>query len=277
MTNRVLQLHPEYRTLADENALLREELAHLLTEEHDLVHITKPHLLALYQQKIGACELRHLEARIAAAWARRRLELVQAAVNQGRRPNLQEIEGLLELEFLAWRQQVMEAAERLTAAEYRLSHLLSAGEDRELRALYYQLVKQLHPDLNPVPDEHHHRLWRRVQAAYEHSDIQELRALALLAEQANPSVPEQRALELLRQHREILEAQITALLQRIEAIERQPPFHLRAQLADETWLMERQKELATQTAQCEAQRLALEAHLQGLLRSLSDGQIFGAN
>ena len=43
-----LSLHPEVVRLRDENSLLREELLHLLTESHDLVHTIKPNLLALY-------------------------------------------------------------------------------------------------------------------------------------------------------------------------------------------------------------------------------------
>lgn len=41
-----LALHPEILRLRDENLLLREEVVHLLTEAHDLVHTVKPNLLA---------------------------------------------------------------------------------------------------------------------------------------------------------------------------------------------------------------------------------------
>ncbi len=78
-------LHPEYGALVQENTLLREELAHLLTLEHDLVHTEKHNLLALYQKKIGAWELRALQAQVATSRARRKLEMAQAAINQRRR------------------------------------------------------------------------------------------------------------------------------------------------------------------------------------------------
>lgn len=277
MSDHSLELHPEHRALLDENALLREELAHLLTEEHDLMHLVKPNLLALYQKKIGGWELRGLQAQVAATRARRRLEMVQAAINQGRKPNLQEIDGLLELEFLAWLQKIQEAAERLASAEHRLEHLLPAVEDRELKKLYYALVKKLHPDVNPEVSDDQRRLWLRVQTAYEHSDMQELRALALLADQARPVAPPPATLETLRRDRATLETQIASMLKRIEQIESQPPFTLRAQLADETWLAERRQELETRISQLDAQRTALETHLQTIILPHDDGKIFGSN
>lgn len=149
MSDLPVDLHPEYGLLADEVALLREELARLLAEEYDLFHLTRPHLLALYQQKIGAWEVQCLHVQIQAGRARRKLELAQAAINQGRQPDWQEIEGHLDLEFLAWQQQLQEATERLNAGNHRMKHLLPDAESRELKKLYVVLVKKLHPDVNP--------------------------------------------------------------------------------------------------------------------------------
>ncbi len=277
MSDSALDLHPEHRALLDENALLREELAHLLTEEHDLAHLVKPNLLALYQKKIGAWELRGLHAQVAAARARRRLEMAQAAVNQGRKPDLTEIEGHLELEFLAWQIKIREATQQLADAGHRLEHLLPDAEDRELKKLYYALVKKLHPDVNPDVSEDGCRLWQRVQAAYQHSDMQELRALALLADQFGPIAPPPATLDTLRRDRATLQTQITALLKRIEQIESQPPFTQRPQLADEAWLAQRRQEIEARIAQFDTQRMALETHLQTLLPLPDDGKIFGSN
>ena len=114
-----------------------------------------------------------LQAETAARRAKRKLEMAQAAVNQGKLPEWDEIEGHLELEFLAWRQRVREAMETLTTAEERMKHLLSPEADRELKKLYYALVKKLHSDPNPQLSDDQRRLWHRVQAAYEDSGTEE--------------------------------------------------------------------------------------------------------
>lgn len=278
MSSKQLVAHPEAARLADEIDLLREELARLLTEENDLLRIVRPNLLALYQQKLGVWELRGLNAQVALARARRRLEMAQAAINQGKTPNLTEIEGHLELEFLAWQQKIKEAAEQLEAAETRMGSLLSGPANLELRKLYYALVKKLHPDLNPKLSEDQHRLWPRVQTAYERGDVSELRALTLLVGTPGGDIPPQLAsLDALHQDRLTLQNQITAMLRRIEHVEGQPPFTLRPQLADEAWLARRRQEIDSRIAACGEQRAALETHLATLLPGACDGKIFGNN
>lgn len=125
-----IQLHPEVQRLVDENDLLREELTGLLAEAEQLVQLVKPNLLAMYQTRIGAWELRLLRAQWETARARREIELIQASLNRGLKPDLREIEGLLDLEFLSWQERVREAAERIHAAEQRLKQLLHQFERR---------------------------------------------------------------------------------------------------------------------------------------------------
>ena len=277
MNEKNLQIHPEAQRSAEENDLLREELANLLTEAEDLVKIIKPHLLALYQTKIGGWELRSLQAQLEMARLKRKIELVQAALNRGERPDLNVIEGQLELDFLAWQSRLKEAVERIQAAEARMKKLLSPGDDRELKMLYYALVKKLHPDLNPKLTDDQKRLWLRVQSAYEAGDLAEMRALSLLAEKFASVPPPAKSLDKLRQDRQTLESQIVELLKRIEQIESQPPLTLRKDLADETWVAARRTEIEQQIAKLQAQGNALAAHLQGLLTSNDHGHTFGKN
>lgn len=277
MSDRPLEPHPEHRALLDELALLREELTHLLTQEHDLLNVVKPNLLALYQQKIGAWEVRALQAEIEARRTRRRLELAQAAVNRGQAPDWTEIDGHLELEFLAWQQQLREAAQRLAAAEERMKHLLAPETNRELKKLFYALVKKLHPDVNPALDDDQQRLWQRVQDAYEHNDLEELRALAALTDRAAPEPAAPGALDALRQHRETLQKRIDTMEKRLAELESQPPFPLREKISDEEWVAARRQELEAKAAHWEAQRKALDAALLLLHKSPDDGQKFGSN
>ncbi len=277
MSDQPLEIHPDCRVLLDEISLLREELAQLLTEEHDLLHIIKPNLLALYQKKIGRWELECLRAQVRASRTRRKLELAQAALNQGHAPDWAQIEGMLELEFLAWQQKVKEAAQQITDAEARLQNLLSPAANREIKKLYHALVKKLHPDLNPEPDEGRKRLWLRVQAAYEGSDMDELCALNLLAEKSSTATPGATGLEELRRQRDIFERQTAEMLRRIGKVESQPPFTMRAQLADEAWVSAQTREIHTRIAEHDRLWAALDARLQVMINHHGHGQIFGSN
>jgi hypothetical protein len=270
-------LHPETQRLADENALLREEFTGLLTDADQLVHVVKPNLLAMYQARIGVWELRLLRAQWEAARQRREVEMIQASLNRGQNPDPREIQGLLDLEFLGWQERVREAAERIQAAEHRLKRLLPPAEDRELKKLYYALVKRLHPDVNPGLTDDQQRLWRRAQDAYAASDLHELRALALLAEKSGAVAPVSKSLDRLREEQAALTRQIAEMLKRIERIEAAPPFTLRQQLEDDAWLAHRRQELETEIERLRAQGKALAVHTQQLLSGGTYGTTFGQN
>ncbi|MFV0337955.1 MAG: hypothetical protein ACK5LK_06890 [Chthoniobacterales bacterium] len=271
-------LHPQYRALIEENAFLREELSHLLTLEHDLLHTQKPNLYALYQKKIGAWELRALHARTKAMEAKRRLELAQAAINQGDTPDFIEIDKQLELEFITWRQRIAEAAENLEAAKKRLDNSLSDEQSRELKKLYHALVRKLHPDVQLNLGEKEKRLWLQVQAAYDACDIEELKTLSLLIEKNFSSRSDPSALEALQSEGDALRRRISVLEKRLEEIESEPPFTLREDLGDEQWVASRREELEKSIVQFEQQGNLLETYLKTLYPiQKNDGKLFGSN
>jgi len=271
-----LVLHPEIQQLAEENELLREEFALLLTEVEHLINTVKPNLLALYQTKIGVWELRLLQAQFMVARLRRQIELAQAYINRGEKPDLIAIECQVEQEFQEWIKKLEATARRIQEAEERLKHLLSPEDDRELKKLYYAIVKRLHPDVNPNVTDDQRRLWLRAQSAYEHGDLPELRALALLVEKNAPSPPS-KSLDDLRRDQQILEKQINTTLESVERIESQPPFTLHQQLNDENWLVARRQDIDAQIVNLRRQSDALKTHWEKLLGDTGYGTSFSQN
>lgn len=272
-----VEIHPEVVRLRDENALLREELVHLLTESHDLVHTIKPNLLALYQAKIGVWELQQFRLQCQAARLKRKAELIQASLNKGCWPDLTAIEAQLGEEFQAWERKLQAEAERLKAAEERLKHLLSPADDRELKTLYYRLAKKLHPDLNPNLTDEHKRLWRRVQAAYDAGDLDELRALALLVDRTPLPVSDVSSLQRLTEEQHTLELQIRRLMEEIDRIENHPPLTMRHDLASEGWVRTRSEAIQTAITKIQQRCDCLAIHIQSLLKEGPNEQLFSQN
>jgi hypothetical protein len=272
-----LSLHPEILRLCEENSLLREEVVHLLTEAHDLVHTMKPNLLALYQTKIGVWELKQFRLQCQASRLKRKVELIQASLNQGRWPDLAAIEAQLEEEFRAWEHKLRLESERIAAAEERLRHLLSPEDDHELKKLYYGLVKRLHPDLNPDLTENQQRLWWRVQEAYELGDLDELRALALLADRSASPVSTASSLERLTIEQRTLDQQIQRLLKEIETIESRPPLTMRSELLDDDWVRNRCQTIQSAITELQQRCASLTSHIQTLLKEYPGEQLFGQN
>jgi len=275
--NNNLVLHPEILRLTDENSLLREEVVHLLSEAHDLVHTVKPNLMAIYQTKVGIWELKQFKLQCQAARLKRKVELIQACLNQGRWPDLEAIEAQLEEEFRAWEHKIRMESQRLAAAEERLCHLLSSEDDFELKKLYYRLVKKLHPDLNTELTEEQRRLWLRVQDAYEAGDIDELKALTLLADKNPPTLSSVNSLERLTAEQQTLDKQIQRLLKEIETIESRPPLTMRSELFDDGWVQNRCETIQTTITELQQRCNGLNERIQTLLKEYPGEEHFGQN
>ena len=275
MSTENLELHPEVQRLRGENDLLREEVANLLTESEDLEHIIRPNLIALYQTQIGVWEMKLLKMQCQAARLKRTIELIQAALNQGRQPDMLAIEGQLDLDFLEWQQRIQEAGERIEAAQQRLQNLLPPEADRELKKIYYVLVKQLHPDLNPDLTEEQKRLWLRVQDAYEFGDLDELRILALMVDRSDVALGG--SIEHLQHEQQILQTHIHRLLKEVETIESQPPLSMRRNLEDGRWVAKRQGAIQAEILEFNRRCEDLTKHINNLIRNQSDGQTFSQN
>lgn len=265
-----LILSPELGAIRQDCETLRGEVARLLIEAHDLLHLTKPHLLALYQARLGAWELRRLEAQCAVARLKRKLALIQACVNRGEPVRLAAVDQQLETEFAEWQQKISNAAQTLARAEQHLDHLMTPDDAAELRRLYRALVKRLHPDLHADQGETDRRWWLRVQEAYGRSDLEELRALALLV--GDPDNPDgdrapaaENAKDKLMAERETLKAQVIRLLGELDTIRAQPPFTIQNDLEDDTWVTARRTAIETDCAALAQQREELERYLAQIL------------
>ena len=269
MTNPALTLHPAHAALAAEVAALRDELASLLAEADELLEFVRPNLLALYQVRLGPAELELLATRFEVARVKRAIDLAQAALNAGRKPDPARIEETLAREAAEWTERLDAAAKKLKAAAEHLKGLLSKEESVELRKLYLVLVKKLHPDLHPDLSDDERKLWHKVQDANRLNDLPGMRALAALTEgeiapKATPAV------DVLGHEKEILTKHVETQRKKIAAIRAEPPFTLERELNDEAWVKAKCEALSAETEGLRRQAESLKPHFE-LLMAGTDG------
>ena len=233
--------------------------------------------MAIYQTKIGIWELKLLKQQANAARLKRKVELIQAQLNQGVLPNIFEIDKQLDHEFVLWQTKIKEAADKINEAENLLKNHMSPKEDREFKKLYYALVKKCHPDVVDLVTEETNLLWQRVQRAYEKGDLDELRTIALLADKIKEVKNDLSSLTLLKGEQQSLKSHIERLAKQISKLEKSPPFYMSKDLDNEKWINKRRRNIEKQIKSLQKRIESFEKHLLSLLPGIKHAGRFSTN
>ncbi|MBP6964640.1 MAG: hypothetical protein KBC96_09565 [Armatimonadetes bacterium] len=255
---------PEFERMSEECARRRQELAELFEEYEYLNKTLIPNIEATYLTVIGTLQYELLQVQIRVRRLRRKCELIQAALNRGEPVDIGAIENQLDLEFQEWMLRLQSSYADLRYAELRLSHLMTEEESEEFRSLFRRLVKKLHPDVNPDQSEAAKNLWLQVQAAYENGDLEQLRALALLAEDIPEDYTLPDSLNLMRDKLSSLMDKILMMRERLEKLRGHPLLQMEDKLNDRDWVSSQQEVIREQISHEQEQLSALEEMLKRL-------------
>jgi len=152
----------------------------------------------------------------------------------------------------------------LAAVEDRQgSRVLTPTEGRELQRLHRELIKRLHPDVNPGEQDTCLRLFRAAQNAYKAGDLATLRSLEVATRGMGADAESKRD-ELAHATADELEielaatqAQLKVLRDRMREIKSREPYTLRTYLADTDWVLDT---VARLKREAEEQRSAQQAY-----------------
>ncbi len=264
---RQLHISREFAELQNRYQALRTELVKLITDRDELLATVKPNLEARYYAVIGKEQYRLFLVRNEVLRLRRKIELIRASLNRGEAPDLELIEEQLDEELRQWIEELCDLGRKVEWAEYH-NQLpeLSAAEARELKKLYRELVRKLHPDFNEELPENFQYLWERVLTAYRNSDLEELQTLSLLISEQEELLPEPSTMEQLAADTEELAQKIKKMLESLAKMQEQFPFYYRDKLADAGWVAAQQEAVEKQIEEMERHRqsyLAILAKLSG--------------
>jgi DNA-directed RNA polymerase subunit F len=152
---------------------------------------------------------------------------------------LDEIELQVAFELAEAEATIMQELARVSDAKHLLTNLSTPEKSAELRKIYRQLAKQLHPDVNPTLTEKQANIWHLVKEAYECCDLDKLKALQLVYEKditaAADQVKEYSPADL-EIRIEILKEGIKLLHQEIVDIRNEFPFTIEHLVKDEEWV-----------------------------------------
>ncbi len=168
--------------LVNKHELLKTEYIKLLNDKDVLENWGKPQLAALYNTLIGSLQIEILQLQLNIKALKRKIELVYSAINQQKIIDINEIELQVAVELAEVEFNIMNEVAKLENSKYLLNNLDSPDHSAELRKLFKQLAKQLHPDVNDDLTEDQINLWHFVKTAYENGNLEELKAIQIVYE-----------------------------------------------------------------------------------------------
>jgi uncharacterized protein YeeX (DUF496 family) len=249
-------LHPEAEQRQKQLQALKDELAKLVCDRDQLVNTVIPNLEADYQLKIGRYMLENFSIGCECRALKRELELIQMARNHQQVPDFKNIGDIIRLEFEKWQRDIEEMARKVQAAQSRMNHLMTAEESQTVQKLYRDLAKALHPDINPNQSETDKALWFQVQAAYQQGNMVELETLSVLVLQGKASDPVSLpvAIEEWQKAMAAVQSHLHRVLKQLADMKVAFPMNHLADLQNEAWVFQEQRNLQDIKASLNIQR-----------------------
>lgn len=196
-----------------------------------------------------------------AARLRRKIQLIQKAINHNKDINTALIERQLDIEYEEWQLKITKMFANIAISKARLKSLMSQEESKQLQSLYRELVKTLHPDVNENQVEKYKLLWNQTQQAYLNGDIEELKTIKLLLDnisndsddnfQVNgtihPSLSTDATyktlIEKLDKNIQLVKEKIFNIMEYIKKIKNEFPFTIENKIEDEKWVNKKNSEI----------------------------------
>ena len=227
---------PEIAKLKEEVDRARTELSMALFEYDELRFVICKNLETKFFIEFGAIEYKLYEAQCLEARLRRKIELIQAKKNRQEKIDFVELE-----EF---NREIGKRLENMNEALERRNLERLLGEDtKELKTLYRQIVKDLHPDLNPDLPEAKQELFNNAVQAYKNGELETIRTISLIASDEIPAYEKEDVrVQLLKDRERILERSSRVRIA-IEVIKEDFPYNMKDILESEEAIEERMKEL----------------------------------
>lgn len=221
--------------------LLKEEYIKLLNDKDVMLNWGKPQLEALYSTRIGIWLVQRLQIQLRIRALKTKLEKIRSSINQDKPVDITAIEmdvaaGLAEAEA-----KIMLESGKIEKARELLKHLDTPERSGDIRKLYRELAKQLHPDVNNALTQEQINLWQLVKEAYENGDLEKLKALRLVYEKELSDTVEavdKLSQDVLTLRLQVLKEGIKVLQEELLQIRSQFPFTIEQQIKDEDWVAE---------------------------------------
>lgn len=261
---------PEYEKLESEVREKQQELSDILFIHDDLKYVICENIKTDYLSEIGGLEYEVFEKFCEFLRLRRKKELIQAKINRNEKADLSKIEQQLNNEFADYQEQMQKRLEDIYIAKVTSEGPALEGKElKEFKSIYRNIIKKLHPDLNPNVDENSKDLFEKAVAAYQDGDLEMLRVLLELTRQNETLQTDDTSIAGLRARKDHLEKLIEKVQTDIGNIKQTTPYIWKYFLENTVEKAKRINILETQLRSYEA---AIKTQVELIERMLDDSK-----
>ncbi|MCC8073603.1 MAG: ADP-ribosylglycohydrolase family protein [Clostridiales bacterium] len=237
---------PAFDKLKEKVERLRTELSMLFLERDELYLVICPNIETAYMLELGALEYKAYKAQCEFLRIKRKYELIQAKINRQENVVISKIEDTLEQEFKEYKEKLDEQINKMNEAiERSKCDVLTKEENSEIKKVYRQIVKSLHPDLNPNITKEEKQLFENAVEAYKNGDIKTIRIIGeMVSEPKMPKQPSLDAMTELKENERRLENLIASIKKNIADIKSSYPYTMKEIVEDKQKTEKRKNEIA---------------------------------
>lgn len=200
-------------------------------------------LEALYATRIGVFKIEILELQIELKALKKKIQLCHQYINRNQTPLFDEIEAQVEKMVKAVHGEIHQEKEKVAFGKAVLSNLSSPEESIEMKKIFRNIAKVLHPDVNPDMSQEQLEIWHLFYAAYKEGNLDKLKALEVVYaddimkfQKENEEISEE---DILLQTA-MLKQGILELEEQIQELNGEFPFTIADQIRDDEWVEEQQ-------------------------------------
>ena len=256
----------EYESLLEEVHRLQARISELTALRDDLIYHICPALQAEYEEKIASLERELLAAEMYLRENQRTLEILQAQMNQQKKPDVDEAQKQAKEEFHEYEEDLKKKAkeaeefkekwekesqwsehDRQEKEEKKKQREKTDSPIKKLKRLYRKIVKRLHPDVHPNPTIREKELLNLAQDAMRRGDLEAMERI--YDELCGMDAPEEKfedtpeGIASLKELIRKLEERLKALQKEIQHIRGEFPYTMKSFLEDEEAVEKRRHEL----------------------------------
>lgn len=240
-----IQPHEDYQKLRSEIEALSNEYSILWEEKEQLETQKIPYLKSIYNTNISPIELEYMNAYLELFKIRRKIELIQEKLNRGENVSIEDIDLNIKEELKDWLNDVQKLEQAVFEAKMNMVFSIPQDEYNQIKKIYRNLVRSLHPDLNGLQTEQEKLLWQRLQEAYKNLDLHELKTLEQMVG-TNRRIEAEDELTSLKKRKKAIEKQLFHLQEHITKLKNSFPLNIAEKIENENWQNSRIEDLIAQ-------------------------------